>query len=156
MNLKEWVKIKDVEYARGHPANFMTHLHYVSCFNQLSKNLKLDCKIDISAKIKETKYLAKKIHLINLLIENLKEEYKLILNNPPFAEVCIPWIAVKSYYLIFNLLLVIRYLITNDENSFNSSHYNILKEFKSYLKNNNLIYNKDNFNKVYNGKSALN
>jgi len=156
MNLKEWVKIKDEEYAREHPANFMTHLNYVRCFNKLSKNLELDCKIEITAKIKETKYLAKKTHLIKLLAENLKEEYKLILNNPPFAEVCIPWIAVKSYYLIFNLLLVIRYLITSDENSFNLSHYNILKEFKIYLKNKNLIYNKENFNKIYNGKSVLN
>jgi len=155
MNLGKWIKIKDEEYAREHPANFTTHLNYVRCFNQLSKNLGLNCKINITNKIKETKDLTKKIHLIELIFENLQEEHKLILGNPSFAEICIPWIAVKSYYLIFNLLLIIKYLITSDKNSFNSSHYNILKEFKTYLKKNDLNFTRVEFNEIYIGRSVL-
>jgi len=144
------------DYKRKNPPDFITHLNYVYCFNELSKNLKLDCRVDIKNKIKESKYLIKKIHLIELLRKNLQEEHKLILGTTSFAEICVPWITVKSYYLIFNLLLVLEYLITSDEHSFSSSHEGILKKLKMRIKNTNLVFNKSELNKNYKGRSVLN
>jgi hypothetical protein len=58
----------------------------------------------------------------------------------------VPWIAVKSYYLIFNLLLVLEYLISTQESSFNVSHDGLLKKFKTRLKERQIVFNEDIFN----------
>jgi len=147
MNAIKWIKIKDKEYESGHPPDFMTHFHYVKCLNTVSNGLNVEYRLDIKNKIeKESKFLKKKLNLIKLIKRNLNEEYKTIERNPAFAEVCVPWIAVKSYYLMFNLLLVLDYLILCQEISFNSTHDGLLKKFKNRLKKKEIVFNKKIFN----------
>ena len=147
MDVSKWIKIKDEEYESGHPPDFMTHFHYVECLNTISNGLNVECRLDIKNKIeKESKFLKKKLNLIKLIKRNLNEEYKTIERNPAFAEVCVPWIAVKSYYLMFNLLLVLDYLISCQEISFNSTHDGLLKKFKNRLEKKEIVFNKKIFN----------
>jgi len=147
MDLSKWIEIKDEEYEREHPPDFMTHFNYVDCLNTISTRLNTECKLDIKNKIeKESKFLKKKLTLIKLIKRNLDEEYKTIEQNSEFAEVCVPWVAVKAYYLIFNLLLILDYLVSSQESSFNSTHDELLKKFKTRLEQKEIVFNKKIFN----------
>jgi hypothetical protein len=140
-------KIRDEEYERSHPPDFMTHFNYVKCLKTIADGLDIECKLDIKNKIKNgSTNLKKKVNLIKLIKRSLDEEYKTIEQNPAFAEVCVPWIAVKSYYFIFNLLIVLEYLISGQESSFNASHDGLLKKFKNRLENQEIVFNKNIFN----------
>jgi len=122
--------------------DFRTHLFYVWFIEGETKNLKFRVNFNIKNKIpKISVSLKKKINLIKLITKNLKSEYQLIEKNTEFAEVCVPWIAVKGYYLIFNLLLILKYLITCNEDSFKSSHKTLIEDFKDCLKNNRISVN---------------
>lgn len=147
MDCRQWIKIKDEEYKRGHPPDFITHFNYVECLKTISDGLNVECKLSIKNKIQnETANLKKKVNLIKLIKRNLDEEYKTIEQNPAFAEVCVPWIAVKSYYLMFNLWIVLEYLISTQESSFIISHDRLLKKIKSRLENQEIVFNKEIFN----------
>jgi len=154
--LEKFIKEKEEKYKKQHPPDFMTHFNYVECLNTISNRLSVEYKRDIKNKIKkESQFLNKKLNLLKLIRGSFKEEYNTIEKNQAFAEVCVPWVAVKSYYLIFNLLLILEYLITCDEESFSSSHEGIIKKMKSHVKNNDLFFNKTEFNKIYNCKTIL-
>jgi len=131
--------------------SFRTHLNYVWFMEDVTKDLKIQYNINIKS-IKQNKeeedLLNKKINLIKLIIKNLNEEYKIVKNNIGFSEVCIPWIAVKTYYLIFNLILIIEYLITCDINSFKVGHKTLLERFKSNIKRNILCFSNDFLNRM--------
>jgi len=157
MDLSKWTEIKDEEYEREHPPDFMTHSNYVDCLNTISTGLNTECKLDIKNKIeKESKSLKKKLTLIKLIKRNLDEEYKTIEQNSEFAEVCVPWVAVKSYYLIFNLLLILDYLVSSQESSFNSTHDGLLKKFKTRLEQKEIVFNKKIFNTNFQCSKIIN
>jgi hypothetical protein len=147
MELVKWAKIKDEEYKRRDPPDFRTHFNYVEFLKNISNELNIECKLNIENKIQNCDVnLRKKINLIKLIKRNLDGEYKIIEQNPEFAEVCVPWIAVKSYYLIFNLLIVLEYLVSTQKSSFNITHEGILKKFKKRLEDKEVVFNKDIFN----------
>lgn len=143
------LKKMEEEYTKQHPPDFITHLNYVSCLNSLSKGLNLKSNFKSKNKIKESKNIKKKLNLIKLIKKNLEEEHRIILKNPDFSEISVPWIAVKAYYLLFNLFLIIRYLFSGDETSFNSPHYLILKDIKRYIREGKINFNKEIFNRIY-------
>ena len=131
--------------------SFRTHLNYVWFMEDITQNLKIQCRINlkkIKQTPKETDLLNKKIHLIKLIIKNLSGEYKIIKSNIDFSEICVPWIAVKAYYLIFNSMLILEYLITNDANSFRATHKAILEKYKNNIKFGNFFLNNDFFNRI--------
>lgn len=156
---KEWIKVQDQEYKRSHPPDFVTHSNYVNLLRILSENLSVNYNLKIKKKIPEskilTKILTRKTRLLNLTMQSIKAEYDAILKNPDYAAVCISWISVKSYYLFFNLLLILRYLITCDGRSFSYSHGGILKSLKDCIKKKELSFNVSDFNNIYTGRSIL-
>lgn len=137
------------QYEKQNPPDFVTHLNYITCLNKLSTNLILECRRNIKNKILESKNLKKKTNLINLTYRSLQEEYKMISQNQDFAEVCVPWVAVKSYYLLFNIFIITKYLLTGEESVFNSSHASILKSLEGFIGNGELYFSQDVFNQVY-------
>lgn len=139
----------EAEYRAKHPPDFITHLNYVPCLNEISEGLSVKCKLRLKNKFEKSNYLAKKVTLIELTHKSLNEEHKTILKNPDYAEVCVPWIAVKAYYLLFNLFLIKKYLLSGRDSSFNSSHEGILKDLKRFIREKQLCFNKDLFNCVY-------
>jgi len=131
---------------------FRTHLNYVWFMEDITRNLKIQHKIDIRKEIKQTKkgedLLNKKINLIKLIIKNLNGEHKIIKNNIEFSEICVPWVAVKAYYLIFNSMLILEYLITCDVNSFKAGHKAILERFKNNVKSKIFSFNDGFFYRI--------
>ena len=153
----KWIEKRNEEYKRGHPPDFMTHFNYVKCLKTISNGLSVECRLDIKNEIQnEDTNLKKKVNLIKIIKRSLNEEYKTIEQNPAFAEVCVPWIAVKSYYLIFNLLVVLEYLISAQESSFNISHDGLLKKFKKHLENHEVVFNNEVFNTIFQCSRIIN
>ena len=148
MNLKETALTLKV--INPYNPTFITHLNYIKCFNKISKNLNLECKrLDKSTK-KTDKRLLSKVSLIKLIKKSLDGEFKACKENNDFAEVFSIWIPVKSYYLIFNMLLVLNYLISPENNKgFNISHKSLITKTKELIGKSELIFNKSYFNHLY-------
>lgn len=143
-----WKKIQS-EYELENPPDFITHLNYVSSLSALSRNLTATCNLSIKNKIQECKLLNKKINLINLTKKNIKGEYEIIRKNPEFAELCVSWISVKAYYLIFNSLLILEHLLTGTESSLKFTHKEAIRRFKEDINRKDISFNKKIFNKNF-------
>lgn len=144
--LDKWIKIRNEEYKLNYPPDFLTHLNYVSCLNDVSKNISISTNLSLKSKLKENKALNKKITLIKLTLESIDGEMKTIVKNPEYAELCVSWISVKSYYLIYNMMLIVDFLISGNEFSLNSGHIEIMNRFKKYLERKILLFCFDIFN----------
>jgi hypothetical protein len=122
--------------------------------NRISKGIEIKVNLKVKNKIEKNKNLSKKLNLIKLIKRSLDVEDKIVSENKEFAEVFSPWIAVKSYYLIFNLSLILCYLIDTG-NSLDFSHKHVLNRTKDLIKSKKVIFNKREFNKLYPCKNAL-
>ena len=143
------------KYEEENPPDFITHLNYISFLSDKSKNLEIKCSLTIGKQIERFPAISKKINLINLTWRGIEWEYKNIIDNPEYAVICVSWISVKSYYLLFNLCLIMKYLLTGDKAAFNSSHSEILNNVKGYIARGELVFNRDEFNRLYSCQEAL-
>ena len=73
------------------------------------------------------------------MIEDIKE----------YATVCFSWIAVKSYYLIFNLSLLLEYLVAGGLDISNVSHIKLLNKIKKRIGAGQLVFSNDALNNIY-------
>ena len=128
---------------------FVTHSNYLGFMSENSVNLSLACNLNIEKQIASPKILINKKGLLKLTLENLNAEKKSIEKYPEYAIVCVSWMPVKTYYLIFNLLLILDYLITGNEESLTTTHTAVSKKLKHLLGEEILLFNKDLFNKIY-------
>lgn len=155
------MKLNDFDWLKSEvgpfiPLDFMTHLNYVSCMKDLSEGLAIELKFNIDSKSSFLRNsLSKKISLIKLIKESLDEEHKKALEEKDFAKVCSMWISVKSYYLIFNLLLVLCALVNNDKENLDYAHSKVISNFRTMIKNKKLVFNKEYFNLVVFCSDAL-
>ncbi len=147
----------NIEVAPLTPPDFQTHLNYVLFMEKFSNglNIKLNIDIDINTKFKKTS-LSKKLKFIKMIKENLEDEYKKSMQEVEFAKICSMWIPVKSYYLIFNQLLVLCSLINNNEKNLNYSHKKSIVDFREMIKKGIVFSNKEEFNKIYSCLKATN
>lgn len=144
--VEDWLKI---EVGSQTPPDFKTHLNYVTQMKELSENLEIKLNLQFKSKSKFPKIvLSKKINLTKLIKESLDEEYKKASKEKDFAKVCSMWISVKSYYLIFNLLLILCTLVNDSKNCLDYSHSRTIKDFREMIKNKGILFNKDSFNKI--------
>jgi len=141
----EWENTES-EYELRNPPDFITHLNYVTFINTLARDINISYEPSIRSKINISSILNKKINLIKLTLKSIKGEYKTIQSNPDYAELCVSWISVKAYYLIFNLLLILEYLLTGQDSSFGVTHKKVLRRFKKRLERNEIYFNKKIFN----------
>ncbi|PIN89449.1 hypothetical protein COU60_03575 [Candidatus Pacearchaeota archaeon CG10_big_fil_rev_8_21_14_0_10_34_76] len=148
MNLRETA----LEWRIVDPYNpvFITHLNYIKCFKKLSDGLNVESnRLDKSNK-KANKKLISKISLIKLIKKSLDREYKACQESKDFAEVSSIWVPVKAYYLVFNLFLVLDYLISpGNHKNFNISHKSLTLRIKELIRKSELIFNKSHFNHLY-------
>lgn len=156
INLSELIEKHNKQYLIDNPPDFITHLNYVSFINELSKGLTITHKCTITKQIPNISILDKKVNLIKLTLKGIDGEYKNILDNPEYAIVCVSWISVKAYYLLYNLCLILKYLMTGNKSSFNSGHLTMLEDFKGYISRGELEFNKLEFNKFYSCKELIN
>lgn len=139
----------------NHP-DFITHLNYIGFLNSLSKDLSIRCNLNIEKQIANIPIIYKKVNLIKLTLRGIDGEYKIILKDPEYAVVCVSWISVKVYYLLYNLCLILKYLLTGNKTAFNSSHTGMLNDFKGYISRGELTFNVTEFNQLHPCHTILN
>lgn len=120
--------------------SFQTHLNYVRFLNGMPKYLNLEYTCKLTSKIPFIAELEKKSTLVNLTKEGLKNEWKLVHIESQYSLMCVPWIPVKSYYLLFYQLQILNYLITGQSNAFKSTHHDMNKWFKKSLTEGSLLF----------------
>ncbi|MFH1621257.1 MAG: hypothetical protein ABIB04_04200, partial [Patescibacteria group bacterium] len=131
-----------------HP-EFQTHLNYVQFLEKESSGLSLTCGNKLAKQIcSEDARLRKKVKIINVTVANIKSEYKSVVEEPEYSEVCCAWIPVKSYYLIFHTLLVLEYLLQCNGEALITGHDDSRKRLKAYLADETLSFNKPIFNEI--------
>ncbi|MEO6508675.1 MAG: hypothetical protein ABIO02_01870 [Patescibacteria group bacterium] len=141
--------IKIIPTTRIDPA-FTTHANYVEFMRSCSENLSVEYKNDVKNKIKESPLLAKKVKLSVFTMDNLLQEMKVIENNKDYSIVCSSWVSVKSYYLIFNLFLILEYLITCREETLKSeTHTGLFVKIKNHIKDGSLVFSEQCINEIY-------
>lgn len=147
----------EIEVIPSTPPKLRTHLNYVIFMKEFSDKLEIKLNFNINSKSKFKKtFLSKKLKLIRIIKENLDDEYKKAIQEKEFAKICSLWIPVKSYYLIFNQLLVLCALINDEEGNLDYSHKRVIANFSKMLKENKISFNKTGFNQVYTCKEINN
>lgn len=129
--------------------DFITHLNYLGCLCHFSNNLSLQVNLGSRGNIPKSRILPKKVRLLELTFENIAEEKRKIDQFPDYSQICASWIPVKSYYLIFNLLMLITFLIEEDERWFLEGHKNLQGKFLDYLDRELVGFSSPELNQIY-------
>ncbi len=146
MRLSEWVKLNStILYPE-----FKTHANYLNYMSDQSQKIKLSSNLKINKLMQKIKKLEQKKYLAKLTLRNIREEFKTVLIYPEYAIVCVSWIPVKAYYLIFNMVSILEYLIMDDLYYLSASHKNVNDLLKNLIAKGSLVFNKQEFNKIYN------
>lgn len=134
-----------------HP-EFTTHKYYVEYMRSISDGLTLKCKNSISARIPISDVAKKKVQLIKLTIKNLETEAKIVERYPEYAEVAISWMPVKAYYLIFNLTILLEYLISGDARFLTTTHQKSLGQLRQLIETGELSFSQSALNEIKTGE----
>ncbi len=126
---------------------FDTHFNYISCLAKL-----LD-----GTTLKYTNTLAKaalpdvdeKKNLIKLTKQSLNDESRIVAIDTDYSYASTSWLPIKAYYLIFNVLLTIEYIIKIQKSSFSRGHHACVEEFTRKLKNKEMEFSTTELNTVY-------
>lgn len=138
----------------SHP-EFMTHSNYLSCMKELSDGIKISTSLNTEGQLGEPRAVRKKVKLIELTLKNLEEEKNTIDQLHDYSMICVSWIPVKSYYLIFNLLLLLEYLLLDDENWLAAQHKEIRNKFRSQLLAGQLSFSDPSMNQCFPANDIL-
>lgn len=133
--------------------DFDTHLNYISCLKKLTDRV----VIQHSQKLRKKSLpnVDKKDNLIKLTLKSLKDEYKIVQSDQEYSYASTSWLPIKSYYLLFNVLLTIEYIIQVKNKSFNLSHNRLVNGFTKKLEEKEIQFNKNILNQVFD-KSIFN
>ncbi|MFA5112911.1 MAG: hypothetical protein WC529_01295 [Candidatus Margulisiibacteriota bacterium] len=154
-SFKEIAKQLGEEYEKQNPPDFITHLNYVKCLEAISKDISLDTSLSIEKAIECNINVKNKVNLIKLTLDSLEQEKVLIQKNPEYAVVCVSWISVKAYYVIFNMCLLLKYLVTCNKDAFNSTHSSVLGWLKDHIERKEILFSDEKFNRLVNIREAL-
>lgn len=141
-------KLKESIRPLEHPA-FVTHANYLKYMSNQSLGLKLTCELNITKRISQDKRVAQKVKLIELTLENLRGEKNNIDKYPDYAVICVSWIPVKSYYLFFNLLLLIQYLKSARNTDLTITHSGLVESFRNSLECGEFKFNNKYYNSIH-------
>src|SRR3989344_2794122 len=134
-----------------HPS-FTTHKNYVAFMRRISDNLTLKHNNHLSGKMIISEAAKNKIQLVKLTVKNLEMEERMVRQYSEYAQVAISWMPVKAYYMVFNLTLLLEYLISTDAGYLTTSHTSSLRQFRSLIKSGELEFSHRFFNEVNTGK----
>lgn len=129
---------------------FDTHYNYADCLSLLTQKASLTLKANLNEN--DLTYLGTKENLINLTNRSLEDEYKIVQIDRDYSYASTSWLPIKGYYLIFNMMLTIDYILTGKRKSFSLSHNNCGRLFTSRLECGELQFNNSLLNQVFDGE----
>lgn len=126
---------------------FDTHLNYALCLKDLTTNEKLVFNHKLNkATLSDLKT---KDNLIGLTAKSLRDEYNIVQIDQDYSYASTSWLPIKGYYLIFNLMLTIDYILSTNKKSFTLSHTKCIQKFTSMLKTCEISFNQDVLNTIF-------
>lgn len=127
--------------------SFDTHYNYIRCLNILMSGSTLSyLNRCLPHPIPEA---GTKDNLINLTARSLREEYDIVQIDEDYSYASTSWLPVKSYYLLFNILLTVEYLLKLQARAFRTSHVACIEEFTRKLRGGEIEFNKPLLNLVF-------
>jgi hypothetical protein len=132
--------------ANDHQA-YDTHLNYIKCLDSLLRNVSLAYKGNLNRGI--LPYLDVKKNLISLTKKSLSDECKIVRIDEDYSYASTSWLPIKSYYLIFNVLLTIEYVLKLQRSAFKLGHSAIVDEFTRKLKYGEIEFSEPILNQVF-------
>jgi len=126
---------------------FDTHYNYSNCLECLTNEASI--KILKNLKPASLKYLDTKKNLIDLTLKSLRDEYKIVQQDKDYSYASTSWLPIKTYYLIFNLMLTTEYILKVQESVFNYKHVQCIEEFTRKLEVREIEFSEPLLNKVF-------
>ena len=124
-----------------------THLNYIKCLRDLVHGTTL--RYTGSLRQGAIPDIDEKKNLIVLTKQSLTDEYKIVQIDADYSYASTSWLPVKSYYLIFNILLTIEYIFKLQKNSFRFPHTSCVDEFSRKLASHEIEFSEPLLNQVF-------
>jgi len=138
----------------NHP-EFVTHSNYVHAMKEMSDNISLTITNITANNLQEPVILRKKLNLIKLTLDNIIEEKRNIDILHDYSLICVSWIPVKSYYLLFNLLIILEFFINDSPDWFDSRHIELCNKFRNQLHDGTISFNNPELNLCFTANTIL-
>lgn len=90
-------------------------------------------------------------NLIDLTRRSLRDEKRIVDLDPEYSFASTSWLPVKGYYLAFNQLLTIEYLLDPKPNTFGIGHGTCLDRFTRRIARGELVFSQPILNEVFDG-----
>lgn len=126
---------------------FDTHYNYSDCLECLTKGVSLTYLRKLNRI--PLKHLDEKENLINLTYKSLQDEFNIVQQDFEYSYASTSWLPVKTYYLIYNQMLTVEYIIQVKKSSYNFSHKRCVEEFTRKLESKELNFNNPPLNEVF-------
>lgn len=128
---------------------FVTHRNYAECLASLLQGASLAYTPHLSSHA--LPLLDRKENLIRLTKRSLDDERGIVDQDKDYSYASTSWLPVKGYYLLFNLLLTIEYVIHPEQAAFALSHTKCVETFTRRLKDGELAFDQPVLNRVFDG-----
>lgn len=132
---------------------FDTHFNYISCLAKLFNGATLKYTHTLTKAVLPN--IDEKRNLIKLTKLSLNDESRIVAIDKDYSYASTSWLPIKVYYLIFNILLTIEYIIKVQKNAFSRGHHACIEEFTRQLKDKEMEFSVPELNVVYD-QSILN
>jgi hypothetical protein len=126
---------------------FDTHLNYAGCLRDLTNGTSLIFNRNLSKA--DFPDLKTKDNLIGLTARSLRDEFGIVQIDKDYSYASTSWLPIKSYYLLFNVLLTINYVLTAQKRSFFLTHTKCIQNFTTMLKNGEISFINPLLNQVF-------
>jgi len=124
-----------------------THLNYIKCLASLTNGTTLQYNNSIQKAALPD--IDQKKNLIALTKKSLNDEKKIVDIDKDYSYASTSWLPVKSYYLIFNVLLTVEYVIKIQKSIFKLGHTKCVDEFTRKLQAQEIQFSNQILNQVF-------
>lgn len=94
-------------------------------------------------------HLDTKRNLIDLTLKSLKDEYNIVQQDNSYSYASTSWLPIKTYYLIFNLMLTVEYILQIQKSVFSYQHIKCIEEFTRKLEAKEIEFSEPLLNNVF-------
>ena len=130
---------------------FWTHYNYIHCLKSMMGSATISFANISSISPAPLPDLDNKRNLINLTRKSLSDEAKIVEMDNEYSYASTSWLPVKAYYLLFNMMVTVEYLITLNAGSFRMGHGTCIGKFTKRLDAGEITFDVPDLNTVYDG-----
>ncbi len=129
--------------------SFRTHHNYIRALKHLMEGATLSHSNIDKIPNAPLPLLDSKKNLIDLTAKSLNDEARIVRTDKDYSYASTSWLPVKTYYLLFNIMMTIEYLLTLDPASFKIGHGKCSESFTKRLAAGEIAFSEAKLNTVY-------